>query len=512
MDIFGRHDQNDRRCLFGKSLTIAIFGVNLDTNKVLVYNYIDSVRKFFVCGKHFISQNHSKRSEKERIMLKRKFLGNLSISHHKNTANLSPVKMELPKEVLLPMDQHIGAPAIPVVKVGDEVRVGQLVAEANGAVSAPIYSSVSGKVIKIEDNLSANGKTVPAIRIESDGAMTVVDGLTPPTVTDVDSLLDACRKSGIVGLGGAGFPTAVKLAVLKKGCIHTVIINGAECEPYITSDARTMLDDTEYVYEGIKLFQKVAPEIKKYVLAIEKNKPECIEALGNLTKDDEAVSIAKLPLLYPQGAEKIMIYNTLGITVPEGKLPADVGVVVINVSTLANLAKYVKTGMPLIEKYVTVDGNAIAKPQNVIVPIGTPVADVLEFVGGLTDTNCKVIKGGPMTGHALRSLSEPIVKTTNAIVALTEKETLGKKMTACIHCGKCVEVCPNSLNPTAFVKALKAETVDEQMAMLENAHVNLCMDCGCCAYVCPAARPLAEQIRIAKNSLREYQAHKASLK
>lgn len=445
-------------------------------------------------------------------MLKRKFLGNLRISHHKNTANCVPVKMSAPAEVLLPLSQHIGAPATPVVKVGDEVCVGQLVAEATGAVSAPIYASVSGKVTKIEDFLCTNGKTVPAIRIESDGAMTVADGLTPPTVTDVDSLLDACRKSGIVGMGGAGFPTATKLGVLKKGSIHTVVINGAECEPYITSDARTMLDNTDYVYEGIKLFQKVAPEITKYVIAIEKNKPECIELLSDMTKDDAAVDVIPLPSLYPQGAEKIMIYNTLGITVPEGKFPADVGVIVINVTTLATLAKYVKTGMPLVERCITVDGNAVVQPKNVIAPVGTPISDVLDFAGGLKDTNCKVIMGGPMTGHAICSLSEPIVKNTNAITVLTEQETLGKKMTACIHCGKCVEACPNSLNPTAFVKALKADTVDEQMAMLEDASLLLCMECGCCSYVCPAARPLAEQIRIAKNSLREYQAHKANLK
>lgn len=445
-------------------------------------------------------------------MWKRKFLGNLSISHRKNTAKLSPVKMELPKEVLLPMDQHIGAPAIPVVKAGDEVRVGQLIAEANGAVSAPVYASVSGKVIKIEDTLSANGQTVSAIRIENDGLMTVVEGLTPPTVTDLDSLLEACRQSGIVGLGGAGFPTSAKLGALKKGGIHTIVINGAECEPYITSDARTMLDDADYVYEGIKIFQKVAPEVKKYVIAIEKNKPECIEGLQSLTENDALVEVASLPLLYPQGAEKVMIYNTLGITVPEGKFPAEVGVIVINVSTLAALAKYIKTGMPLVERCVTVDGDAVANPQNLIVPIGTPVADVLEFVGGINVANCKVIMGGPMTGHTLRSLSEPVIKTTNAITILGEKETIGKKMTACIHCGKCVEACPNSLNPTAFVKALKAETVDEQMELLENACVHLCIECGCCAYVCPAARPLAEQIRVAKNSLREYRAHKANLK
>ena len=445
-------------------------------------------------------------------MLKRKFLGNLHITHHKNTANMAPVRITPPKEVLLPMDQHIGALATPVVKVGDEVRVGQLVAEASSKICAPIYASVSGKVIKIEDILRANGTTVPAIRIESDGEMTVCESITAPTVTDLDSLLDAAHKSGIVGLGGAGFPTAVKLAALKNGNIHTIVINGAECEPYITSDARTMLDESNYVFEGIQLLQAVAPSVKKFIIGIEKNKPACIQTLKDLTKDNAAVSVTPLPLLYPQGAEKILVYNTTGITIFENQLPADAGVIVINVSTIAALAKYVKTGMPLVERCITVDGSAISQPMNVIAPIGTPISDIIDFTGGLKDTHCKVILGGPMTGRAVYLLSEPVTKTTNAITALTEKETLGKKTTACIHCGKCVESCPHSLNPTAFAKALKAESTDERMALLEAAHISNCMECGCCTYVCPAARPLAENIRVAKNSLREYKAHKASLK
>ena len=445
-------------------------------------------------------------------MLKRKFLGNLRLSHHKNTADMSPVRMTPPQEILLPMDQHIGAPATPVVKVGDTVRVGQLVAEATGTVSAPIYASVSGKVTKIENTLRVNGRSVPTIRIESDGEMTAFDGITPPTVTDLDSFLDAVHKSGVVGMGGAGFPTGVKLDFLKKANIHTVILNGAECEPYITSDARTMIDDASHVYAGIKLLQRVAPEIKKYIIGIEKNKPECIQILSDITKNDSSVSIVPLPLLYPQGAEKILIYNTTGITVPEDCLPSDVGTLVLNVTTLAVIAKYVETGMPLVERCVTVDGSALAEPKNVIVPIGTTITDVIAFAGGLKEPHCKVIMGGPMTGHAVYDLNEPVIKTTNAILAFNEKETLGKKTTACIHCGKCVEICPNNLNPTSFVKALKADTVDERMAQLEDAHVNLCMECGCCAYVCPAARPLAENIRVAKNSLREYKAHKASLK
>ena len=445
-------------------------------------------------------------------MFNRKLLGNTRIPHRKNTAKLSPVRMTPPKEILLPMDQHLGALAVPVVKVGDEVKIGQLVADASGPVSSPIYASISGKVTKIEDCLRANGRTVPAIRIESDGLMAKCDDITPPTITDLASLVDAFRKSGIVGMGGAGFPTAVKLDALKKGEIHTVIINGAECEPYITSDARTMIDESDYVYEGIKLLQSVAPSVKKYVIGIEVNKPECIKAIGEITKNDASVSVLPLPLRYPQGAEKVLIYNATGIKIPENKLPAELGVIVINVTTLATFAKYVENGMPLIERCVTVDGSAVIEPKNIIAPIGTSVADMVEFAGGFVQKPCKVIMGGPMTGRAAYSLSEPVVKTTNAIVVLAQEDTVGKKMTACIHCGRCVEACPHLLNPTALCKALNIDNVDDRMARLESERINLCIECGCCSYVCPASRPLIENIRVAKNSFREYKAHKASLK
>ena len=445
-------------------------------------------------------------------MFKRKFLGNTRIPHSKNTASISPVRMTPPGEVLLPMDQHLGAPAVPVVKVGDEVKVGQLIAEASGFVSSPIYASVSGKVTKIEDCLRSNGKVVSAIRVESDGLMTVSENITPPAITDIDSLVNAFSESGIVGMGGAGFPTAVKLDALKNGNIHTIIINGAECEPYITSDARTMIDETRYVYEGIKLLQSVAPSVNKYIIGIEVNKPECIMALKDITCDDPTVSILPLPLRYPQGAEKVLVYNATGITVTEDKLPADLGVIVINVTTLASFAKYVETGMPLVERCVTVDGGAVVEPKNIIAPIGTSIADIVEFAGGFGKEPCKVIVGGPMTGRAACSVNEPIVKTTNAIVALNEKDTKSKKMTACIHCGKCVEACPHSLNPSELCGTAKIDNVDERMAKLKADRINLCIECGCCSFVCPASRPLLENIRVAKNSYREYNAHKATLK
>ena len=441
-----------------------------------------------------------------------KFLGKTHIPHNKNTADMSPIRMEPPKEVLIPTIQHIGAPATPIVKVGDEVKVGQLIAEASGYVSSNIHSSVSGKVTKIDSYLRNDGKTIPAIRIESDGLMTPADGLTPPDVTDIASLVEAVKASGIVGLGGAGFPTSVKLDAIKQGKINTVVINGAECEPYITSDTRTMLDRPELVRAGIELLQRVAPAVERYVIGIESNKQSSIAKMTEIFAGNEKVTVKTLPSLYPQGAEKVLVHNTTGLDVPEGKLPADVGVLILNVTTLASIAEYVKTGMPLVEKWVTVDGSAIKSPKNVICPVGTSVRDLLDFVDGLTEEPGKVLFGGPMMGFPACSLEEPVIKQTNAITVLTESDARQRESTACIHCGRCVSACPLGLNPTAFSRALNIENTDERMARLEEYSVTLCMECGCCSYVCPANRPLIQNNRMAKNSLREYKAHNASLK
>ncbi len=440
-----------------------------------------------------------------------KFLGNTRIPHNKNTAEYTPVKMTPPSEVLLPMSQHIGAPATPIVKVGDEVKVGQLIAEASGFVSSPVHASVSGKVTKIESYLLPNGKEVPAIRIESNGLMTVADEVAPPEVKDLDSFINAVRASGLVGLGGAGFPTSVKLDAVKKLDINTIVINGAECEPYITSDTRTMLDRPEDIFDGIALLEKFIPSVTKFVFGIERNKPKCIEEMARIFQDNPKVSIVPLPSLYPQGAEKVLIYNTTRRVVPEGKLPADVGVLVINVTSLAVLANYIKTGMPLVEKCITVDGGAVKEPKNVIAPIGASIRDVLEFAGVDTDGVGKVIFGGPMMGSPAYSLDEPIGKRTNALTVYTAKDTVEPEATACIHCGRCVEACPMGLNPTAFSKALSLGTEDK-IARLEEYSVNLCMECGCCSYVCPAGRPLVQNNRLAKAALNSYKAHKSTLK
>ena len=428
-------------------------------------------------------------------------LGKARVPHRKNTADMPAVRMASPATVRISMAQHIGAPASPVVKVGDKVFVGTLIGEASGYVSANIHSSVSGTVKKLEPFLSSNGRSCVSIVIESDGEMTPDPAIAPPTVTDFDSFSAAVRASGLIGLGGAGFPTSVKLDAEKKGLIKKIIINGAECEPYITSDTRTMLDESEYIAEGIALLKRYT-SAEEYVFGIESNKRECIERLSTVFASDASVRVMALPSKYPQGAEKILIYNTTGLVVPEGGLPSDVGCVVMNVTSLAFIAKYMRSGMPLVEKCLTVDGSAVKNPMNVIAPIGTSIQDIIDFTGGYSDEPGKVMYGGPMMGIAVYSTEDPIFKNTNAIVAMNKRDALPKVQTACIHCGRCVSACPMGLNPTAFAKAMSFDSAADKAERLEEAKVGLCMECGCCSYVCPAARPLVEYNKLGKALLR----------
>ena len=437
-------------------------------------------------------------------MFGKKLLGNTRVPHNKNTADIESRRFT-PNEVLLPATQHIGAPAVPVVSVNDAVKVGDKVMEASGFVSSPIFSSVSGTVKRIETSLRPDGRTVMAIRIESDGLFEKAD-VTPPTVTDLDSLVLAVRESGIVGLGGAGFPTAVKLAGAKSGKITTLILNGAECEPYITSDTRTMIEHSDLIGQGVDTLLKFIPSIQHVYIGIEKNKPDCIASMREAFRDNEKVEVKPLPSLYPQGAEKVLIYNTSGITVEEGKLPADHGVLVMNVSTVAEMTKFLESGMPLVERTLTVDGSAVDTPENITAPIGTPIGDILKFVGVEEEKIGKILYGGPMMGVAVCSADEPILKTTNAITVLTEKEARRTEPTACIHCGRCVAACPIHLNPTAFAKALNLNTKEERAERLQNEKVLLCMECGCCSFVCPAYS------RLAKAQVREFLDHSAKLK
>lgn len=430
-------------------------------------------------------------------------LHGIHIEHHKNTAHMKAVAMPAPKEVIIPMNMHIGALAKPIVKIGDKVLVGQKIAESNGYISSNIHAPVSGKIKKIEDMLASNGNYVPSIVIESDGVMEMYSEIKPIELTDTASFASAVQESGIVGLGGAGFPTFVKLAVKDLSKIEEVVINCAECEPYITADTRTMIDNISLVEEGVKLLEKYLGA-KKIIFGIENNKPEAIKNLKELASRDSHLIVDVLKSVYPQGGEKVLIFNTTGKVVPEGKLPLDVGVVIINVTTLAEIAKYIKTGMPLINKVLTVDGSCVKNPQNVIVPIGTPLKDVFEFCGGFKQVPYKVLYGGPMMGIAVPSLDVPVIKTTNAILAFNKKEALIPEPSACIKCGRCVNNCPLNLDPVGFAKARELK----DMATLEKLKVNLCMECGVCSYVCPAKRPLVQNNRLAKSELRSYLAKK----
>lgn len=424
-------------------------------------------------------------------------LHGIHLPHRKNTADMPAVRMPAPPCVTIPMAMHIGAPAKPVVKVGDEVKVGSLIGEAGGFVSSPVHSSVSGKVTAVAPIWASNGSEVIAVTIQSDGEMTVDENIAPPVVSDFESFVAAVKESGVVGLGGAGFPTAVKLGVKDLSVIDEVIINGAECEPYITSDTRTMIDNAEYVKKGIELLRKYLG-VKKFILGIEQNKPNAIREMKKLEGDGVAVKV--LPSIYPQGGEKVLIYNCTGKIVPEGKLPIDVGTIVINVTTLAFIAKYIETGMPLVEKTLTVDGGAVKEPKNVIVPIGTPLEAVFDFCGGFVSEPAKVLYGGPMMGISVKSLDSPILKNNNAILAFNEKEAHLPESTACIRCGRCVRACPLSLMPLEFARGYALRDYD----LLEERKVNLCMECGCCSYVCPAHRPLVENNKLAKAALRKH--------
>ena len=438
-------------------------------------------------------------------------IGKVKLPHRKQTAEMPAMRMDPPAEVLIPVSQHIGAPAKPIVNVGDKVYVGTLIAEADGYVSSPVYSSVSGTVKKIESLLTSQGRACPAIRIESDGEMTRDPSITAPEINDFDSFREAVRVSGLVGLGGAGFPTFVKLDAEKKGLIKKIVINGAECEPYITSDTRTMLDDSDYVKLGVELLEKYisADEI---VIGIEKNKASAIELLTSLFKDDPKVRVEALPETYPQGAEKILIYNTTGLTVPEGGLPADVGCLVLNVTSVAFIAKYAETGMPLVEKCVTIDGSAIKNPMNVIAPIGTAMREVIEFTGGFSCDPGKLLYGGPMMGVSVYSVDSPVLKNTNAIVALSESSAKLASPHPCIHCGRCVSACPMSLNPTAFSKAMNITDESDRIAVLKDHSIGLCIECGCCSFVCPSHRPLVDRNRAAKAEVRAYDAKQSAKK
>lgn len=434
-------------------------------------------------------------------------LPGVHVPHRKNTADKSAAPMlSTVKIVTIPMSMHIGAPAKPVVSIGDPVKVGTLIAEAGGAVSAPIHASVSGKVQKITDLLLADGRTVPAVVIESDGLMTPDENIAPPVIDSRESFIEAVKNAGIVGLGGAGFPTHFKLNA-DPAKIEYLIVNGAECEPYVTSDTLTMEDrggDMALALEAMKKWLGV----KNIVIGVESNKKKAIDKMKELTVmvgDGCTAEVKVLPSIYPQGGEKVLIYNTTGRVVEAGKLPIDAGCIVINCTTLAAIGAYLKTGMPLVEKCVTVDGGAVKEPKNLIVPIGVSMEEVFNECGGFETEPAKVVYGGPMMGITVPDLSSPIMKTTNAILALTEKETRTPKTTNCIRCGSCTNTCPFGINPAEIARAYQKKDA----AALKSLELMSCMECGCCSFICPANRPLVQTNRLAKAFLKEEQAKEA---
>lgn len=414
--------------------------------------------------------------------------------------------MPTPSVVTIPMSMHIGAPSTPIVKIGDEVKVGQKIAEAGGAMSVPAHSSVSGKVTKIGDILLSNGGMASAIVIESDGNMTVSEEVKPPIVDSRESFIEAVRESGVVGLGGAGFPTHFKLNVDPER-IEYLIVNGAECEPYVTSDSYTMTQRSSDIKTALDAMAKHLG-IKRVIIGIENNKPRAIEAMRALSVEGVDVEVKALPSIYPQGGEKVLIYHTTGKAVPVGKLPIDVGCIVINCTTLAAIGEYLETGMPLVSKCVTVDGGAVGEAKNVIAPIGTSIQELFDFCGGLTCDPAKIIYGGPMMGITVPSSDFPIMKNTNALLALTDKEAKLPKTTACIRCGSCTNTCPFGLAPAHILFAFDKKDAER----LEALNVGACMECGCCNYVCPANRPLVQTNKMAKIFIREEKAKEAAKK
>lgn len=429
-----------------------------------------------------------------------KSLNGVKVPHSKNTAEMETVKMPVPDKVVIPMKQHMGRECTPTVKLTDLVKVGQIIGDTDAFIGAPIHSSVSGKVTKIDEIIGTDGNPIKAVEITTDKLQEIDESVKVPEVTDLQSFATAIRASGLVGLGGAGFPTHVKLMPKNLEEVTTLLVNGAECEPYITADNRAMLEDTDDIVEGIKLVKKYM-NLSTVIIGIEDNKPQAIAKLQAAVADIEGASVKALKAQYPQGGEKVLIYECTGKIVPEGKLPSDVGCVVMNVSSIAFVSKYMRTGMPLITKRLTVDGDAIAEPKNVEVAIGTSFSDVIDFCGGFKTEPKKIIMGGPMMGFAVPTINYPVLKNNNAILAFSAAKTAEaeKPETPCIRCARCVNACPFSLMPAAIEKAYKAGNVDALKAL----KVNLCMECGCCAYVCPAKRNLVSVNRLAKKMIVE---------
>lgn len=416
------------------------------------------------------------------------------------TAGVPIRRMPFPAEIVLPLRQHAGKPARLCVKVGDRVERGDKVGEADGHVSVPIHSSAAGTVVAIDWWPHPDGSMAEAVRVAVEP---FAPQLPRPRLVprweglSVEAVVRAVQEAGVVGLGGAGFPTHVKLAPPRDAKVHTLIINGAECEPYLTSDHRTMVEYPERVHFGIVVMMQTLG-VSKAVIGVERNKPDAIKALRASIPAGRDISVLPLTVKYPQGAEKMLIHAVTGVEVPSGKLPVTVGVVVQNVGSAAAIAEVFETGMPLIERIVTVTGHGLRRPANLIVPVGTKLRDLLEYCGGLTGDAAEVVAGGPMMGLAQANLDAPVTKGTTGVVVLARHETRTAASYPCIHCGRCLDACPVFLNPSLLGDLARVGRHQE----MADAHLADCMLCGSCSYVCPSNIPLSQLFQVGKAALR----------
>ena len=421
------------------------------------------------------------------------FVGGIHPYDGKDLSKDKPIREVFPKgDLVYPLSQHIGAPAQPIVKKGDRVLTGQKIAEAGGFVSAPVYASVSGKVKAIEPRRVVTGDLVMSIVVENDELYEEVDRPEPAPFEELtrEEKIGLIREAGIVGMGGAGFPTAVKLSPKEPEKIEYVIVNCAECEPYLTSDYRKMLEEPRELIGGLKVILSLF-ENARGILAVEDNKPNCISKLKRLTKNETKITVKALKTKYPQGSERQLIYAATGRAINSTMLPADAGCVVNNVDTVIAVYNAVTYGEPLIYRIVTVTGDAIAAPQNFKVRIGTNYHELVDEAGGFKQQPVKIVSGGPMMGFGIFDLDVPTTKTSSALLCLTKDEVSAMEPSACINCGKCAEVCPGRVVPRKL--ADYAEHYDEE-AFLKNNGMECC-ECGCCSYICPAKRPLTQVIK-----------------
>jgi electron transport complex protein RnfC len=433
-------------------------------------------------------------------LLHRNFEHGVHPAHHKQQTEDLPIqRVPFGKDYIMPLGQHIGVPCRPVVGEGEQVRRGQLIAEPGGFVSTALHSPVTGKIREIGDFRGVDGSFARAIAIEADAFAT--QKLEAGAPVDWESLsledfIEAVQMAGIVGMGGAAFPSHVKLTVPDGIKIKHLLINGAECEPYLTNDHRLMLERPEALLAGAEIVrQKLGAE--ETVIGVEENKPNAIEVIREHIQPSQPVRVVTLKVKYPQGAEKMMIKSVFGKEVPAGQLPRDVEVNVNNVGTIVAIADYFLRGMPVIERVLTVAGPGVTYPANLIVPLGTPVRDVLRFCGGLKGDTREIIMGGPMMGRPIASLDVPVLKGCSGVLVFTEKETARRKEYPCIRCGRCLEACPYFLNPSRFARLARARMFDE----MKDLHVFDCVECGCCTFACPSNIPIVQLIRTAKDDL-----------